>query len=194
MGDTSDDICMWFHFMTGVIIFGFRWKNPAMKAGLKSSESTNLRRSATRIRPSIRICHWWVGVGWPQRPWTCGAPAVTLEVMSESQNHPLIHSEASTKTGWWFLATPLKNMSHLGWWDSQYFWENKIDVPNHQPEKHGNRWKRRLNATWESTNIQHGHNAHWPADLSDLQGPDKVTPKSLLSPSPLVNATSRSHA
>ena len=26
--------------------------------------------------------------------------------------------------GW---ATPLKNMSQLGWWDSQYFWENKID-------------------------------------------------------------------
>ena len=39
-------------------------------------------------------------------------------------------------SGWWFLATPLKNMSSsIGMMtEPQYFWENKIDVPNHQPE------------------------------------------------------------
>ena len=31
--------------------------------------------------------------------------------------------------GW---ATPLKNMSQLGWWNSQYM--DKKNVPNHQPE------------------------------------------------------------
>ena len=27
-----------------------------------------------------------------------------------------------------------KYESQLGWWNSQYDWENKIDVPNHQPD------------------------------------------------------------
>ena len=35
-----------------------------------------------------------------------------------------------------FSPPPLKNirLRQLGWWHSQYFWENKIDVPNHQPD------------------------------------------------------------
>ena len=38
---------------------------------------------------------------------------------------------------WLVVGPPLWKIGvrQLGWWDSQYFWENKIDVPNHQPDK-----------------------------------------------------------
>ena len=37
---------------------------------------------------------------------------------------------------WLVVSTPLKNMN-VNWDDySQYFWQNKIDVPNHQPDNY----------------------------------------------------------
>ena len=44
----------------------------------------------------------------------------------------LEYNNLFTLVGGW--ATPLKNIGQLGWLETQYFWENKIDVPNHQPE------------------------------------------------------------
>ena len=42
-----------------------------------------------------------------------------------------INTDFDLPPGWWL--GPLKNMSQLGWLDTQHFWENKSDVPNHQP-------------------------------------------------------------
>ena len=39
----------------------------------------------------------------------------------------------ATFPGWWFSHPSEKYESQLGWWHSLYIWENKIDVPNHQP-------------------------------------------------------------
>ena len=34
------------------------------------------------------------------------------------------------------IPNPLKNMSQLGWWHSQYMESHKSHVPNHQPDNH----------------------------------------------------------
>ena len=39
----------------------------------------------------------------------------------------------TTYSGWWFGHPSEKYESQLGWLATQYFWENKIHVPNHQP-------------------------------------------------------------
>ena len=41
-------------------------------------------------------------------------------------------------TGWWLGHPSEKYASQLGWLATQYEWENKIDVPNHQPVIHFN--------------------------------------------------------
>ena len=49
---------------------------------------------------------------------------------------------------WLVVWTPLKNISQLGWWHSQYIWENKKWQTNNRPDKcwlkldpHFSRWK-----------------------------------------------------
>ena len=44
----------------------------------------------------------------------------------------LLHSRCII-SGWWLGHPSEKYERQLGWWHSQYFWEYKIDVPNHQP-------------------------------------------------------------
>ena len=65
------------------------------------------------------------------------------------------------------IPTPLKKIRvrQLGWWDSQYFWENKLDVPNHQPDmiKPGS-------PPGESGNIWIPAETHW--------GPARKNPRS----------------
>ena len=72
---------------------------------------------------------------WPQIHGVFG-PEVTSWTVAETW---MTFSATSMETGhgnrylvggW---ATPLKNMSQLGWWDSQLIWENKKWQPNHQP-------------------------------------------------------------
>ena len=53
-------------------------------------------------------------------------------------------------TGWW-LGHPSEKYEFVNWDDdySQYFWENKIDVPNHQPAE----YMARFFNHWESLRI-----------------------------------------
>ena len=42
---------------------------------------------------------------------------------------------STKKHNWLVVSIPLKNISLLGWWHSQYMESRKIQVPNHQPDK-----------------------------------------------------------
>ena len=46
-----------------------------------------------------------------------------------------LHGQWSNPTSWWFSHPSEKYDSQLGWVETQYWRENKIDVPNHQPAK-----------------------------------------------------------
>ena len=93
--------------------------------------------------------HGASGQGWPNSPkwcfcyarttvffWATISPWVVHPWMPRHVRHsesslPLVlfHKPTNPLVGGW--ATPLKNISQLGWWNSQYM--GKKNVPNHQP-------------------------------------------------------------
>ena len=50
------------------------------------------------------------------------------------QRQRFVEIQKTGRDQFWFLVepTPLKNMSQLGWWHSQYM--EKTNDPNHQPD------------------------------------------------------------
>ena len=75
---------------------------------------------------------WWEEiniVGWVARCWTCicGSSGPIWEISPDCRKV----SQLVLLGGW---PTPLKNISQLGWWHSQYDGKIKSHVPNHQPE------------------------------------------------------------
>ena len=48
---------------------------------------------------------------------------------------PILGVHHDISSGCWLYTHPSEKYERqLGWWDSLYIWDNKIDVPNHQPD------------------------------------------------------------
>ena len=77
-------------------------------------------------------------------PWRAGNPPIYTMCISPRvigvmimkcafMEPPIYTMQQALESGWWLGHPSEKYESQLGWWNSQYFLENKIDVPNHQP-------------------------------------------------------------
>ena len=53
---------------------------------------------------------------------------------SYGSGSPILSFIPKLNTGWWLGQPSEKYESQLGWLDIPNIWENKIDVPKHQPE------------------------------------------------------------
>ena len=81
----------------------------------------------------IRLGYAMIHVGYVIKKLPLGRnfrPLVSQVIMGQSQVVACRLLSPKRISGWWARATPLKNMSQLGWLETQYFWEhNKCSKP-----------------------------------------------------------------